>query len=78
LRLPLRVIWGIQTAQAQVGAWNMERIEDGSIGIQAQRKARWRTPELTQDKLVEATNIDSVVTGDDHVISSGVPLGETS
>lgn len=57
----------------------MERIEDGSIGIEAQRKMRWRTPELTQEKVGDATGIDPVPSGNDgQTTTHGAPLGQTS
>ena len=56
----------------------MERNVSDRMDIQAVRKPQWRTPQLLQDKLVDATNIDNVDAGDDHVIMYSVPLGQTS
>jgi hypothetical protein len=51
----------------------MERTNEDLIQGGAQRKPQWRTPELLQDKLVDATNIDTIGSGLDGVISYGVP-----
>lgn len=52
---------------------NMDRTRDDAILSGQTIKPRWRTPELLQDKLVDATNIDTKGAGDDHVTSYGTP-----
>jgi hypothetical protein len=56
----------------------MERIENGLTQAGPLPKPRWRTPELLQDKLVDATNIDTIGSGDDHVTAYGNPLVNSS
>lgn len=57
----------------------MARIEDNAtLTGQHQPKPRWRTPELLQDKLVDATNIDTIGSGTDGVVQYGTPLVNSS
>jgi hypothetical protein len=56
----------------------MARIEDGSTRNEVERRPRWRTPELLQEKLVDATNIDTIGAGFDGVVAYGTPLVNSS
>jgi hypothetical protein len=48
----------------------MERIEVGSAQTEAQRKPRWRTPELTQDAVSVATGGDTNPTNSDGQVTT--------
>lgn len=56
----------------------MEPTKVISAATELQRKPRWRTPELLQDKLVAATNIDTIGSGLDGKDLYGSPLVNSS